>query len=501
MPRPSWRIDAEACRQWQQQQQQQEQQQQDKDGAQLRNPLTHQRIASNGSVARLFRRVCAMTREDCAAWQQSQQQSQMPPRRGHRRPPSRTQGLAAQLQSYCQQVLAEQGSSNSNNSLQAPFSSLNNGDTDKGAAAARLRSALARAMKPFLETGLSTQMRATYARIVRRYLQSTPLNPCLFLQKEGAMMYLVRKNDRAAQKPIVRFVRRIGSASKHGEAYLNLGGHGFPRLFRFASKIIPLHDNSCFSSSAPQPDKEIAVLQAMSEMVERHRSPNMPLTYTVLRCTNNRRHGSMRKGNYALVLNELADDDLQTWLTRSYAAPVYESVLMQIVFAIYAFHNLGYLHNDCHLGNFLVHKLRPGGYWRYQVDKRDVYVPNQGWLVVLWDPGLASSSAAAHAHNNASDAWKRDYKRVLSLLYQIHKGSVHLYRDLVAPIPAAVELLIAHLRVQEEGERNYMHDLLDVVDHLLPAVQVGGRPPGVLRNVRAFTLKPDRVPVAHPAHP
>jgi hypothetical protein len=41
------------------------------------------------------------------------------------------------------------------------------------------------------------------------------------------------------------------------------------------------------------------------------------------------------------------------------------------------------------MGNFLVHEIVAEGLWHYKVVGEDIYVKNYGYLVVLWDPGLA----------------------------------------------------------------------------------------------------------------
>ena len=68
----------------------------------------------------------------------------------------------------------------------------------------------------------------------------------------------------------------------------------------------------------------------------------------------------------------------------------YESVIFQIFIALHTFHiQTDHVHNDAHLGNFLYHKITKGGYWHYKYNDTDIYVPNTGYLVVIWDPGLA----------------------------------------------------------------------------------------------------------------
>jgi phosphatidate cytidylyltransferase len=46
------------------------------------------------------------------------------------------------------------------------------------------------------------------------------------------------------------------------------------------------------------------------------------------------------------------------------------------------------IHNDCHTGNFLFHKIKPGGYFHYNIFGIDYYLENLGYLWVIWDFGL-----------------------------------------------------------------------------------------------------------------
>ena len=46
------------------------------------------------------------------------------------------------------------------------------------------------------------------------------------------------------------------------------------------------------------------------------------------------------------------------------------------------------LHCDTHGGNFLYHKIKPGGYFHYNLYGKDYYLENIGFLWVIWDFGL-----------------------------------------------------------------------------------------------------------------
>ena len=53
-------------------------------------------------------------------------------------------------------------------------------------------------------------------------------------------------------------------------------------------------------------------------------------------------------------------------------------------------HSLGINHNDCHAGNFLYHKIKPGGCFHYKINGVDFYIKNLGYLWVIWDFGIVT---------------------------------------------------------------------------------------------------------------
>jgi hypothetical protein len=62
--------------------------------------------------------------------------------------------------------------------------------------------------------------------------------------------------------------------------------------------------------------------------------------------------------------------------------------MAQVFIAILSFHSLGYSHNDAHWGNFLYHKINPGGYIKYNINGYEVFIENLGYLWIIWDYGF-----------------------------------------------------------------------------------------------------------------
>jgi chemotaxis protein histidine kinase CheA len=276
----------------------------------------------------------------------------------------------------------------------------------------RLTKALKNVLAPILKKNDTLENRVHFSVIMRKYLSNLHLKPCM--QERSSKLVIVDKHE----KVIFKFTRRIGSDSKFGVAYSNTGT-ALSNLLKFSCKIM--------SSEAENNNAEIVFLEKMNDLVINGICPNMPLLYKTLSCE--RPCGKppnvlkecpkiAQRKNYFIVMNELATNDVTNFLKKKqHLNATYQSIIMQMIMAIYAFHNIEYynkkyIHNDCHLGNFLVHKINPGGYWKYEIlvnnRKRTIYIPNTGYQIVLWDPGLI---AKYDGYN-----YKDDYFRCMNLL-------------------------------------------------------------------------------------
>ena len=155
-------------------------------------------------------------------------------------------------------------------------------------------------------------------------------------------------------------------------------------------------------------DIESVIMKKLSNVVENDKFPNFSIMYASLKCkcngicdkrVNNKlfgletsilgsRNGPLEK--YTVLISELAKCDLSKLLhdtTLKISQSEFESLIMQLFFATFKFHTLNYEHCDLHLGNILIHEIEKGGFWHYKINKLDVYVPNLGLFLVLWDFG------------------------------------------------------------------------------------------------------------------
>ena len=292
----------------------------------------------------------------------------------------------------------------------------------------RLTNALKKALTPILNHKDSLENRVHFAKVLRRYFGN--VQSCIESSRENPLKVTLReKTDKSIKEKII-FDKRIGSDSVYGTAYLNMG-KGLSRVLKFSIKIMPTN----FSD-------EVDLLKKMSRIAELGISPNMPITYNVLKCIspndptlirNPSANELIKKGNYYVVLNELANGDTHDFFKYNYDIQTYESIVLQMIFSLRTFHNIGYYHNDAHLGNYLYHKISPGGFWQYQYKNTVIYIPNTGYLMVLWDPGMAKKE------NDKILQRRLDYNRTLRLLESIPNNKFYQDKKMIG-MPSRIPL-------------------------------------------------------------
>jgi len=207
--------------------------------------------------------------------------------------------------------------------------------------------------------------------------------------------------------------KQIGTESAYGIIYLSSFRDTYNKIFKYATKImLNTNDNN----------KEIMILKDLTKAVLNNKCPHFPILYASLKCDRYNRHmqssyvkssdnkiqknqiddiknypklirDNYNKNNIIFALNELANGDLKTFLEK-YHMDFYllQNALVQIYLSLLFFYQESKcFHTDCHWGNFLYHKVKPGGYFHYIIFDRDYYLENLGFLWVVWDFGLAKS--------------------------------------------------------------------------------------------------------------
>lgn len=95
--------------------------------------------------------------------------------------------------------------------------------------------------------------------------------------------------------------------------------------------------------------------------------------------------------NIVNLYNEYINlSDFHTWSKQKHSNEIWFNALFQIMYALTALkRHFNMLHTDLHMGNVLVQKIKPGGYWIYKLDGVDYYVPNLGYIFLISDFGFA----------------------------------------------------------------------------------------------------------------
>lgn len=264
----------------------------------------------------------------------------------------------------------------------------------------------------------TTEIRLHNLKVMKKYLSI--ISPCIVSSQLTSHMLALVKKEKGKIEDVIYFNKQIGSESSYGVAYLNTGVGDGSKLV-FSTKI-----------TTEKNKNEIVLLEKMSAAVQKCLTPNFPIIYKVLYCKDvkpnkNESHiditcinDIIKNSRYFVILNELAAGDLIIFLkSEEHSLIEYESVLFQAFIALRSFHiHTNHVHEDAHYGNFLYHKIAKGGYWHYRYNSLDIYVPNVGYLLVVWDPGLARKIVPKTEHLPYVD-----YYRVYDVMrYYIQQG-------------------------------------------------------------------------------
>ena len=245
--------------------------------------------------------------------------------------------------------------------------------------------------------------RINYYLIIRKYILSI---------KEPSNCVRLYNMDPKTNLPIYRIGRKIildkkiGTQSVYGIVYLShfksnvIKGTKYDKLNKFAVKITSIDNNNKL---------EIEVLKKLTKYVIELKCPHFPINYGSFQCNNSEiksnisddyeiaKVGKYNKTNYPYLINnnnrlliqinELASGDLFSIITKNLNDLF--NIFTQLLLSLMFFHNyIKAFHCDPHIGNFLYHKINPGGYLHYNLYGQDYYLENKGYLWVIWDFGL-----------------------------------------------------------------------------------------------------------------
>ena len=205
-------------------------------------------------------------------------------------------------------------------------------------------------------------------------------NQCLTFGKKINKYYEYFLNDKT-----IILKKKIGSESRYGVIFLTAAD--FSTTTIFATKLMVVDNHNYI---------EIILSKKLSTIALKDINPHFLLVYKSFTCNNinsiNKKLPSLiRKNNYYITINELADDNLKNFLISIDDPDLIANAYQQILLSILSFHyhTKGIYHRDCHYKNFLYHKIEKGGYFHYKIFGKDIYVENKGYIWMIWDFGLA----------------------------------------------------------------------------------------------------------------
>ena len=91
-----------------------------------------------------------------------------------------------------------------------------------------------------------------------------------------------------------------------------------------------------------------------------------------------------------IQINELASGDFINILITT-KNNLLNNIIQMFISIMFFQDRIKAYHADTHAGNFLYHKINPGGYFHYNIYGKDFYLENIGYLWMIWDFGLVKS--------------------------------------------------------------------------------------------------------------
>jgi hypothetical protein len=279
-----------------------------------------------------------------------------------------------------------------------------------------------RKMKKFLYPFVNRVTANIYNRVVyyKNLIRNIKLNP-------NRTNYCVKfyKLDKD-KKPIFRIgnniilKKRIGSSSSHGLVYLSSFRDKNKKLFKYAVKIIPITYKTLI---------EVKIINILNEAVIINKCPHFPISYGTATCLMNDNVKSSFSGtyekpetpikiplkdkDYLVYLTELANGDLETFINEVKDSSLIDNAITQIYLSLlFYYKEIGTYHCDAHSGNFLYHKIKPGGYFHYKIAGVHYYLKNEGYLWVIWDFEQSVPLTAKVSNHNVPLNMGYDFKTV-----------------------------------------------------------------------------------------
>ena len=98
------------------------------------------------------------------------------------------------------------------------------------------------------------------------------------------------------------------------------------------------------------------------------------------------------------------------------------NILFQTLISIGTFHNIaGYVHKDCHYGNFLYQKNNDNGYYEYSFNGKTYYLKSCGYNIMIYDFGFSEEIQYLNYYT-IYDYIGKDYLRITCAFFNLNLG-------------------------------------------------------------------------------
>lgn len=210
------------------------------------------------------------------------------------------------------------------------------------------------------------------------------------LSKDSCIVYSDHKKLLTSS---ISLYKRIGSSSVYGVVFKS---KNINPKFKVPKFIVKIQYNTRSLM------RETQLLEQLSDYGIKNKIPNLPILYKIIKCVKSLDISNFPKiykknlieNGYTMIISELASGDLNYFLNNKYAynltEEIWRNIYEQTYISLAILHSLGIKHNDAHDGNFLFHKIKPGGCFHYRINGIDFYIKNIGYLWTSWDYGLIS---------------------------------------------------------------------------------------------------------------
>ena len=266
-------------------------------------------------------------------------------------------------------------------------------------------------LKNFLKTYVSNKYnidnRAKYYKYI--YSKIAKINQISCLKKKK---FIKKKKiyEGYTIDDIVNLQKQIGSTSRYGAIYITSINDAVGK-YPIASKLMEINRNNSVEKCL----NDHITTKIMKKKLSRH----FIFTYRTFTCSNisSSVPPIIKNLNYFVTLNELAHGDLkQLCKMKTYVSDdslVY-NVFIQVMLSIMSFQSIGYIHCDCHYGNFLYQRNIEEGYYYYKINGINYYLKSCKYNMLIFDFGFAKSINSDKSKSNVlSYKVIDDYMRII----------------------------------------------------------------------------------------